>query len=250
MTYVICPIDGSHFDAQCERMEAKKEITELTLVRKKVWDPWLRFLHAWNGCTVLLLMLTGWSADLFEDGFYKKAFWLIHIRAGYALGLGLLFRILWGLVGPPEARFKDFWHLKSWIGLFKTAQKHSRPFGHDPLASLAYIAFYLLITIAVVSGLGLAAIEQGRGPLTSWLFDSVWLKDFFEEPHEFANLAIALFAAIHITALILHEKLEGTPMTGAMFSGFQYRKKKEINDEKTNTLSVHESVSNRIHDQN
>jgi Ni/Fe-hydrogenase 1 B-type cytochrome subunit len=103
-----------------------------------------------------------------------------------------------------------------------------KDFGHHPLASGAYLAFYLgSILVLAVTGLALAAIDQGRGPLMTWLGHDVTLKHLFKSPHDFLEEFVWGFVILHIAALILHEARHGAPMAQAMVSGYQYRKEKE-----------------------
>ena len=66
------------------------------MTRYKVWDPAVRLFH-WA-------LVAGFAANaLFTDDESKLHQWI-----GYAV-LGLvLFRLVWGFVGSPHARFADF----------------------------------------------------------------------------------------------------------------------------------------------
>ena len=75
-----------------------------------------------------------------------------------------------------------------------------------------------------VTGLALAAIDQGRGPLAFWLGHDVALKHLFRMPHEWIENGILGFVVVHIAALILHESRHQVPLAQAMVSGYQYRK--------------------------
>jgi Ni/Fe-hydrogenase 1 B-type cytochrome subunit len=87
-----------------------------------------------------------------------------------------------------------------------------------------YVLFYLLLIGMAVTGLALAAIDQGSGPLYLWLGHDVLLKQVFRQPHEWMEYAVLAFVFVHIAALILHESRHGVPLAQSMVSGFQYRK--------------------------
>lgn len=82
----------------------------------------------------------------------------------------LLFRLLWGFVGPGHARFADFMrsprevlgHLKAMLRL-----REPRYLGHNPAGGAMALA--LLALIAVTAGLGLVlyGVDEGRGPLAA-----------------------------------------------------------------------------------
>lgn len=197
----------------------------VNLVRKKVYDPVLRLSHLLIGLSFLGLAMTGWGKGFFEWGEEREALWTVHISFGYLFILGLAVRLLWGLIGHKYARWSELWHWNDWLQTLKTRRLNpSEDFGHDKNASLAYVGFYVLAILVSITGLALAGIEQGVGPLAESLFDSLELKQFFEEPHEIGAIGIGVFVFIHLVAMLLHEKFEGVPRVQAMFSGYQYRK--------------------------
>ena len=199
------------------------------LVREKVYDPILRTLHAWNGLAILLLALSGLVADGLGYTPEATALWRFHVWTGYALILGLAGRLAWGLNGPEHARLAALWQPRAWWAALRARKLFTAPegFGHHPLASGAYLAFYGLVLTMVVTGLGLAAVEQGRGPLVAWIGHDVTLKHLFKTPHDFLEEFVWGFVILHIAALILHEARHGVPLAQAMVSGYQYRKDSE-----------------------
>jgi cytochrome b len=195
----------------------------ITYRRKKVYDPALRIIHLWNGATILFLMTTIWLSDLFEKGAGEKTLWQIHIYIGYALVIGVIARLSWGIVGPQHARFTDMWHPTTWWDAVRNFNLQAKPrFGHNTLASGAYLLVYLLLITIAITGLGLAAVEHSMGPLDAWIGDMPWLKELFEEPHEFIYYSLMGFVVVHIAALIWHEYKDKTPLAQAMVTGYQY----------------------------
>lgn len=200
----------------------------MQLERQKVYDPFLRLLHWIMALSIVVLLGSAWFHELFEKGPYEKAVWLIHIYTGYILSLAFGLRLLWGLIGPKHARWSSLWHPRAWLHGFRTFDfKLGDNFGHHPMASMAYVGFYILIFIMIVTGIALAAIEHSTGPLAEWLSDSVWYADLFEDPHETISIFIVAFIVVHIGGMILHERLEKIPISQAMISGYQYRKSKK-----------------------
>lgn len=196
----------------------------LTYRRHKVYDPVLRIIHASNGLTILFMMVTVWLSELFERGVGEDTLWTVHIYLGYALVAGLVARLFWGLVGPAHARFSDMWHPAAWWNAarnFKLIAPHR--VGHDSLASAVYLLVYGLLAVMAVTGLSLAAIEHGMGPLDVWIGDMPWLKHTFKEPHELIYSLLIVFVVAHIAALIWHEIRDRTPLAQSMVSGYQYQ---------------------------
>ncbi len=204
-------------------------MTPMLLSREKVFDPILRGIHAWNGLAVVLLILSAQAAEWVEFTPEASALWRFHMWSGYALTLGLVARLSWGLNGPTHARLGAMWHWRAWWQVLRTRQWFVEPdgYGHHPLASGAYLAFYLIVLAMALTGLALAAIEQGSGPLTAWLGHDLLLKALFKSPHDVLEKFVIGFVVLHVAALILHEVRHGVPMAQAMVSGFQYRKEKE-----------------------
>ena len=61
-----------------------------------VWDPAVRLFH-WTLAGAFLV------AYVTEDDWE-----MLHVNAGYLIGILIALRLLWGFVGPRHARFADF----------------------------------------------------------------------------------------------------------------------------------------------
>jgi len=208
----------------------------LTYRRQKVYDPVLRLIHLWNGLAILFLMATIWFSELFERGVGEDTLWQLHIYIGYALVVGIVARLSWGLVGPRHARFSDMWHPAAWWDTVRNLNLKAKPrFGHNTVASGAYLLVYLLLITMAITGLGLAAVEHSMGPFNVWFGDMAWLEDLFEEPHEIIYYLLMGFVVIHIAALIWHEHKDKTPLAQAMVTGYQYEIESTSNIQTTST---------------
>jgi cytochrome b len=187
-----------------------------------VFDPLLRALHWTIALAIVALVATSQLAELFEHGPYEKTLWNLHILSGYVLSAGLLARLLWGLVGPASARWRDLWHPGVWkasLGKLRLPTKHRT--GHDPIASLAYLFAYGVMALMVATGLGLAASEFHAGPLAGWLGGADWLEDVLGEPHEVGFALMLGFIGLHMAALVYHQ-LRGERVAQSMVTGKQY----------------------------
>lgn len=195
----------------------------LTYRRAKVYDALLRLIHLWNGLAILFLMVTIWLSDLFDKGASEDALWLLHIYLGYALVVGLVARFAWGIVGPRSSRFSNMWHPAAWWDAVRHLNFQTKPrFGHDTLASGAYLLVYGLLAVMAITGLGLAAVEHSVGPFNVWIGDMPWLKELFEEPHELIYYLLMGFVVAHMGALIWHEHKDKAPLAQAMVTGYKY----------------------------
>jgi len=219
----------------------ERNMQTVTYHRQKVYDPVLRVIHLWNGLAIVFLMVTIWLSELFEKGVGEETLWHVHIYVGYALVVGIVSRLVWGVVGPKHARLSDMWHPAVWWNAVRHFNLQAKPrFGHNTLASGAYIAVYLMLVVMAVTGLGLAAVEHGMGPFNTWFGDAPWLKDLFEEPHELIYYALMGFVLVHIAALIWHENKDKTPLAQSMVTGYQY----EVEENHSTSIYTPEGESN------
>ena len=60
------------------------------------WDPLVRLTH-W-----------GVAAGIVANGAFTEEGSGLHLWVGYGVGALLALRLLWGVIGPPEARFSAF----------------------------------------------------------------------------------------------------------------------------------------------
>jgi cytochrome b len=188
----------------------------------RAFDPLLRALHWVLALSIVGLIATSQLAEAFEHGPYEETIWNLHILAGYVLTSGLLARLLWGLVGPSSARWKDMWHPAVWKDSLKNLRlPRAHRVGHDPLASLAYLFAYGVMALMVATGMGLAASEFQTGPLAAWLGGAAWLEDVLGEPHELGFALMLGFIGLHMAALAFHQ-LRGERVAQSMVTGKQY----------------------------
>jgi cytochrome b len=115
----------------------------------KVWDPLVRFGH-W---ALVVAYVTGE-----EEGESSE----LHEWAGYIVGGIVVFRIIWGLIGPRYARFSDFvtGPVASLRYLLDLISDHAQRYvGHSPAGGVMVIALLLCLAGTVVTGL---MAEQGE----------------------------------------------------------------------------------------
>ncbi len=200
-------------------------MAQMILTRAKVYDPVLRIIHGWNALAIVLLLLGAQLAKWLQYTPEAIFLWRFHVWVGYALLVGLVARVLWGINGPTHARLSAFWQWRAWVAAVRARAWFAAPsgWGHQPVASLAYVLLYLMLALMAISGLLLVAVEQGAGPLAPWFAHAVELKWLFKTPHDWIEEFILGFVVLHLAALVLHEWRHGIPLAQAMVSGYQYR---------------------------
>lgn len=182
----------------------------MTDQKVRVWDPAVRVFH--------------WALAIgFVTAYVSEGEMPIHAWAGYTLVALVLFRLLWGFIGPPHARFADFMrtpmqvlaHLKAMLTF-----RERRYLGHNPAGGA--MALVLLALVAVTAGLGLVlyGADDGRGPfggLAGALSESG--THWVEETHElFANATI-VFVLLHLGGVLWESLRHRENLVAAMISG-------------------------------
>lgn len=169
------------------------------MIREKSWDIFVRVFH-WTLVAAFALN----AAILEEDGVW-------HERVGYAILILVGLRILWGFIGPRQARFASFPPSLS-AGLEhlgEIARGIVRPHrSHNPLGAL--MVYNLLVTLLLVG-------------LTGWLLTTAtfWGSDAIEELHEIlANWAI-FSVVLHVGGVLFESWRSGENMVRPMVTGYR-----------------------------
>lgn len=176
-----------------------------------VWDLPLRLFH-W----LLALTLVGsWVTHELGTAWLE---W--HVRLGYAALALVVFRIVWGCIGPRHARFGSFLTGPVRAGIYARSWLAGRPpsyAGHSPMAGWAVIAMLVAVGLQGVSGLFQTDDFLVEGP---WYHAAPeWLRDLMHEIHEINFNVIVGLVALHLTVLAIYRwRLESDLIRG-MISG-------------------------------
>lgn len=192
-----------------------------------LWDPVVRLTH-WSVAVIVLVnaLLTDGGSPL-------------HVWMGWA-GMALLaLRLLWGLVGPAEARFSAFppslrgamSHLADLVA--GRARTYS---SHNPAGAL--MAYALWATLAVLTATGLV-MTGGRTPMEmetvraavragDWSVlvdegedggsDGAW-KEAAEEVHDMSGNLILILAFLHVAGVAVESRALRRNLLQAMLFG-------------------------------
>lgn len=185
----------------------------------RVWDPLIRIFHWTLVISFAVDYLTG--DDLTT----------IHIWFGYLITGLLLFRLLWGFVGPKHARFSDFLYSTGEIVTYLKSLVSGEPkryLGHNPAGGV--MVLLLLASLALTTGSGLLMLQASQGhilpPATS---ETPWFSDddddafegneVLEEVHEFfANLTLVL-VLLHVGGVVVSSRIHRENLVKAMITG-------------------------------
>lgn len=155
---------------------------------------------------------------IFVVGAYITAEWdellILHVAFGSALGMLVLYRVVWGFIGPKYSKFGDFNLSKTALKeyLFSIFNPRKEYLGHNPAAGYTMIAIIVVLILLVITGFLTYGIQENRG-VFAFLHTS-FFKDmeFFEEIHEFLGGALWVLIAAHVGGVlldrVLHPKCE------------------------------------------
>ncbi|UTP72252.1 cytochrome b/b6 domain-containing protein [Alteromonas sp. LMIT006] len=174
----------------------------------RVWDIYTRLFH-W-------LLVTGiayqyYSAEIADTAIDN------HALVGYGL-LGLIiWRVLWGLIGPVPARFSTF--LSHPRALIKYVKASPKPIfaTHNPLGACAVVLFLLFISLQAISGLFMTDDILFTGVLHNWLSSAMTESIMWFHNNAF-NLLLVLIG-VHVFAVMVHVKTTEPYLIKAMFDG-------------------------------
>jgi len=136
--------------------------------------------------------------------------WLsIHVALGSALAGLLVFRLLWGVMGPKYSRFSDFSFqisaLKEYLGgIFNPSRQY---IGHNPAASYIMIAMFITVGLAILSGFLAYGIQENHGLLAFLHTEAFREMDLFKEVHEFFVNVLWILIAAHVGGVLVDRLL-------------------------------------------
>jgi cytochrome b len=173
-----------------------------------VWDILVRVFH-WS--------LVGFFTFSYITGEHASS---VHYWSGYAIVGLLVFRLVWGVIGPKHARFIDFVRPPKVVKQYLLALKSGnarRYLGHNPAGGIMVVTLLCGLLFMGFSGMLLAGLE-GDGP-----FANTWLMSLdvlpIEDLHELvANLLVAS-VALHVAGVILSSRLHKENLVKSMITG-------------------------------
>jgi cytochrome b len=163
-------------------------------------------------------------AAAFAVAYITEDHWLsLHVFAGYTVAGLLLFRLLWGFIGPRHARFGDFVRPPSVVLAYLRDIVTLRPrryLGHNPAGGAMVLALLAALAGTVVFGLAVYGVQEFSGPLAAPLGGlSAWWGEALEEVHEFfANLTL-LLVGLHLVGVAIASLQHRENLARAMLTG-------------------------------
>jgi cytochrome b len=164
--------------------------------KRLIWDLPLRLFH-W--LLALSMVASYVTAKLGFD-------WMQwHFYLGYwTIGL-LVFRILWGILGPRHARFSSFIRNPSAIWLYLKGMLNpnsARTIGHNPVGGLMVLLMLLLVAIQAGTGLFTTDAVVWAGPYNPSVSEST--AGFLSTVHDWNFNFIIGAVVLHIGAIVFY----------------------------------------------
>ena len=185
----------------------------------KVWDPLVRIFH-WSLVAAFFIAFV--SGEEWES---------LHVAAGYVVGGLVVFRLLWGFIGTPHARFTDFVRSPATVIAYlkdMAARRAKRYLGHNPAGGWMIVA--LLVSLALTTLTGLAA--NGTLKVATTLIPLAMADEGdaggeeegpFGEVHEFFAYFTLLLVVAHVAGVIVSSIMHRENLVRAMITGNKQR---------------------------
>ncbi len=178
-----------------------------------MWDLPLRLFHWLFALSIVASYVT---AKLGFD-------WMqYHFYLGYFMIGLLVFRVIWGFIGPRHARFSSFLQTPSgtWAYAQHLFDRHSTPsVGHNPVGGLMVILMLLLLVVQVSTGLFSTDAVIWTGPYYPSVKQAT--ASLLSTIHS-VNVNLILGAVgLHILAIIYYRVFKKQSLVSPMFTGYK-----------------------------
>lgn len=183
--------------------------------RERIWDPALRIFH-W---ALALLVVSNWLLGKIGPSDMTLHFWL-----GYGVIALLVFRLVWGFVGPAPARFTRF--IQGPPAVLRYAREMVRPRpshwpGHSPVGALAVVAMLAVLIMQVTTGLFADPDDYiNVGPLASTV-SSATSRMALRWHHRGADL-ILILVLLHWAVIVFYRLWKGEDLVRPMITGWKW----------------------------
>lgn len=195
----------------------------------RIWDLPTRLFH-W----LLAACVLGSFVTVKMGGFWMD----YHLLCGYAIVALLVFRLVWGIVGPHHARFRHF--LQGPRGVYDYLRGKTPPSaGHSPLGALSVVAMLAAICVQVVTGLFANDGIMSEGPLVSKVSGAT--SDRLTGIHHLNEPVLLALIGLHVAAIVWYVGVRKRRLVGPMITG-----DKKMSEVPLNTVPARDDVVMRL----
>lgn len=182
-------------------------MTDNAVTHKPIVDLGSRMAHALMALTFMLSYVTS------ESEYWR----LVHVYSGYALVAVLLFRGVWGWVGPASAHWRVLMRrVGMWSLWFKKWQQGE---ANTPYFWVGVSSWTLSAAVLGIYAFTLLACVSGWATYNELLGDG-WLNDALQELHEGLGNAAMAVVCFHVGLVMVLRVWRGPQAVRPMWRGY------------------------------
>ncbi|WP_140847004.1 cytochrome b/b6 domain-containing protein [Paracoccus sp. FO-3] len=178
----------------------------------RLWDPLLRAFH-W---LLAFFVIAAWGLGQFGPARMTLHFWCGYVVAGL-----LVFRLVWGFVGPAPARFSHFVRGPGAVAGYLRGLMLREPSywpGHNPMGALSVIAMLAVLAAQVSSGLISDPDDYiNVGPLASYVSGATRSKAVGW--HNLGANLILVLVLLHVAVILFYRYWKREDLVRPMITG-------------------------------
>lgn len=171
----------------------------------RIWDLPTRLFHWALAACVIGALVTVKLGGLYMD-------W--HVRFGLATFGLILFRLIWGIIGPRYARFAQFVRGPGALMQYLRGKRYA---GHNPLGALSVVAMMLVLGFQATSGLFTTDDIMIQGPLYGYASEDT--ASLLTRLHKQNEWIIYGLLALHLLAVAWYAVVRRKRLVRAMING-------------------------------
>ena len=173
----------------------------------RIWDLPTRLFHWLFAASVIGAIATVKAGGLWMD-------W--HLPSGVAALVLLVFRVIWGFVGPRYARFSNFVTSPKQLCQYLSADQTSHTAGHNPLGAWSVIALLIVVGVQAITGLFATDDILTQGPLNVYV--SSQTASLMTTIHKWNETPLFILIGLHLLAILVYT-LRGKNLVLPMITG-------------------------------
>ena len=183
-----------------------------------VWPVYTRIIHWLIASSFTIAFIFSLQENLLN----------LHVAVGIIFGLMLVYRLIWGFVGPEYARFSTFKLSLEKLKFYFAEKVQNRwrdiSAGHNPASSWFTIIVLFVGSIISITGLLLYGIQEGKGYLGFLNNNYYMYMDTLFTIHMYASYTLLVWVIIHISGVLIEQFYHKTDMVFAMITGYKKAK--------------------------
>ncbi len=180
-----------------------------------VWPIGTRIIHWMMALSFVAAFITSFYEYMLHD----------HVAFGFIFLIIIIYRIIWGIVGPQYATFNTFKLKPSQLKHYFVEKVQNRwrkiPAGHNPASSWFTVWALTVGTVIVISGLLLYGVQEAKGIFRFLNDDYTANMNILAWVHKYSSYLFGAWVIIHITGVMVEQFWHKTGMVFAMITGYK-----------------------------